>query len=63
MYKKVETQSRSSSASVCEELVTLAIVSVFHNSEKLYGCFSPFLSKVNELFKNKEVEECLVDTV
>lgn len=52
--KKVETKSCSSSGSVREELVTLVIVSVFHNSGNFMGYFSLSLSKVNVLFKNKE---------
>lgn len=44
-YKKVGTQSCSSSGSVCEELVTLAIVSVFHNSGNFMAIFPLFCPK------------------
>lgn len=49
-----ENKSCSSSGSAHEELVTLAIVSVFHNSGNFMGYFSLSLSKINVLLKNKE---------
>lgn len=50
----VGNKSCSSSGSVREELVTLAIVSVFHNSGNFMGYFSLSLSKINVLPKNKD---------